>query len=198
MTPERMAKLEAALLQRQFDLTVVLENVVDPHNISAVMRSCDAVGIQHLYVLNTESIRYKRWGFRSSGSAYKWLTVHQFENVEECIRQLRQEVENIYTTSLSGNAKSLYEIDFTHSTALVFGNEHSGCSVDIQALGDGNMLIPQVGMVASLNISVACAVSIFEAARQKRAAGHYQAGRSSSEKINALRHQWLDKTDDHT
>ena len=84
MTPERKAKLESVLSKRQDDITIVLENVFDPHNISAVMRTCDAVGVQELYVLNTKIPRHKKWGAKSSSSAAKWLTVYQFENAEEC------------------------------------------------------------------------------------------------------------------
>ena len=76
MTNERKEKIENVLSKRQNDLTVVLENVFDPHNISAVMRSCDAVGIQEIYVLNTKIPRHKKWGARSSSSAAKWLTIN--------------------------------------------------------------------------------------------------------------------------
>src|SRR5689334_12619649 len=155
MTPERQHKIEKVLFKRQNDLTVVLENVFDPHNISAVMRSCDAIGVQEIYVLNTKIPRHKKWGNRSSSSAAKWLTIHQFENVEQCFESLRNKYSTILTTHLSSDAVSLYEIDLTKDIALVFGNEHSGVSDDIRALADGNFIIPQVGMIKSLNISVA-------------------------------------------
>src|SRR5436190_24262138 len=89
MTNERRQKIESVLSKRQNDLTVVLENVFDPHNISAVMRSCDAVGIQEIYVLNIKIPRHKKWGPRSSSSAAKWLTVHQLEITNECFTDLR-------------------------------------------------------------------------------------------------------------
>src|SRR5215471_2934843 len=98
MTPERRERLLSVLNKRQNDLTVVLENVADPHNISAVMRSCDAVGIQEIYVLNTKIPRHKKWGARSSSSAAKWLTVCQFENTEECFAELRKKYSTILTT----------------------------------------------------------------------------------------------------
>src|ERR671939_1383517 len=104
MTNERRQKIELVLSQRQNDLTVVLENVFDPHNISAVMRSCDAVGIQEIYVLNTKIPRHKKWGARSSSSAAKWLTIHQFENAEECFALLRKKYATILTTHLSADA----------------------------------------------------------------------------------------------
>ena len=173
MTPERRDKLITVLSKRQPDLTVLLENVFDPHNISAVMRTCDAVGIQEVYILNTKIPRHKKWGARSSSSAAKWLTVHQFENATECFSSLRKRYSKILTTHLSSDAVGLYQIDMTQPIALVFGNEHSGVSDEIRALADGNFIIPQVGIIQSLNISVACAVTLYEAFRQKNNAGHY-------------------------
>src|SRR5215210_4134189 len=181
MTPERSQRLEAVLSKRQNDLTVVLENVSDPHNISAVMRSCDAVGVQELYVLNTKIPRHKKWGTRSSSSAAKWLIVHQYENVQECFQALRNKYGCILTTHLSGNAVSLYSLDLSKSTALIFGNEHAGVSDEVRALADGNFIIPQVGMIRSLNISVACAVTLYEACRQKQLAGHYSQPKLTQE-----------------
>lgn len=190
MTGERREKIENVLSKRQLDLTVVLENVFDPHNISAVMRSCDAVGIQEIYVLNTRIPRHKKWGARSSSSAAKWLTIHQFENSEACFAVLRQRYSTILTTHLSSDAVSLYEADLTKSIALVFGNEHSGVSEEIRALADGNFIIPQVGMIRSLNISVACAVTLYEAFRQKNQAGHYTQQKLDAVTYHQLQNQW--------
>lgn len=173
MTPERREKLIHVLSKRQPDLTVVLENVFDPHNISAVMRTCDAVGIQEIYILNTKIPRHKKWGARSSSSAAKWLTIHQFQDANECFTALRKNYSKILTTHLSSDAVGLYEINMTEPIALVFGNEHSGVSDEIRALADGNFIIPQMGIIRSLNISVACAVTLYEAFRQKELAGHY-------------------------
>lgn len=173
MTPERKEKLLSVASKRQPDLTVVLENVFDPHNISAVMRTCDAVGVQEISILNTKIPPHKKWGAKSSSSAAKWLTVHQFDNAEACFSSLRKRYATILTTHLSSDAVSLHNIDFTGSMALVFGNEHSGVSEDIRALADGNFIIPQVGIIRSLNISVACAVTLYEAFRQKQLAGHF-------------------------
>ena len=94
MTPQRTEKLISVLNKRQPDITIVLENVFDPHNISAVMRTCDAVGVQEIYILNTRIPRHKKWGPRSSSSAAKWLTIHQFENAEECFSSLRKRYFN--------------------------------------------------------------------------------------------------------
>lgn len=196
MTPERRERLLSVLRKRQPDLTVVLENVFDPHNISAVMRTCDAVGIQELYVLTNKIPKHKKWGARSSSSAAKWLTVHQYEDAEQCFADVRKKYEKIYTTHLSSDAVSLYEINFTGSVALVFGNEHNGVSEEIRAMADGNFLIPQMGIIQSLNISVACAVSIYEALRQKTNAGHYQQQRIDDGTFNTLLDEWGFRADD--
>ena len=190
MTPERREKLVSVLNKRQNDLTIVLENVFDPHNISAVMRTCDAIGIQDIYVLNTRIPRHKKWGAKSSSSAAKWLTIHQYTNAEECFRQLRSKYSRILTTHLSSDAVDLYSIDFTGSVALVFGNEHSGVSDEIRAMADGNFIIPQQGIIQSLNISVACAVTLYEAYRQKKNAGHYEKRKIQEPVLGALLDEW--------
>lgn len=190
MTPERTERLEYVLSRRQPDLTVVLENVFDPHNISAVMRTCDAVGIQEIFILNTKIPRHKKWGARSSSSAAKWLTVHQFENAEDCFNQVRSRYKKIYTTHLAADAVSLHDLDLTEPVALVFGNEHSGVSEEIIAMADGNFIIPQVGIIRSLNISVACAVTLYEAFRQKNNAGHYDTIKLQGQQLETLRTEW--------
>ncbi len=190
MTPERADRLTKVLNKRQPDLTVVLENVFDPHNISAVMRTCDAVGIQDIYILNNKIPPHRKWGEKSSSSAAKWLAIHQFTDAHECFSELRKYYKKIYTTHLSAVAVSLYELNLTEPVALVFGNEHSGVSEEIIAMADGNFIIPQVGIIKSLNISVACAVSLYEAFRQKTNAGHYVAAKMQGEKLAALREGW--------
>lgn len=137
------------------------------------MRTCDAVGVQDIYILNTRIPPHKKWGAKSSSSAHKWLSVHQYTHAQTCFAVLRQHYDLILTTHLSSNAVSLYHVDFTKRIALVFGNERDGVSEDIRALADGNFIIPQVGIIQSLNISVACAVSLYEAFRQKNIAEHY-------------------------
>lgn len=190
MTPERLHKIKTVLQKRQDDLTILLENVFDPHNVSAVMRSCDAVGVQEIFVLNTWTPPAKRWGYRSSGSAYKWITVHQFSDLDACLKAIRNKYNAILTTELTANAVSLYKLDLTQKLALVFGNEQNGISPELSAAADGNFVIPQVGMIKSLNISVACAVTLYEAYRQKEAAGHYNQQNLSQQIYDSLKTQW--------
>lgn len=190
MTPERAAKIHKVLSNRQNDLTVIIENVTDPHNIAAVMRTCDAVGISELFVLNTKINNHKRFGTKSSSSAQKWMHTQQFTDLEECMQIVKKKYKRIYATHLGEASKSIYEMDFTEPCALVFGNEKKGVSDEIRALCDGNFIIPQVGMISSLNISVACAVTIYEAYRQKEAKGHYENMKLDTEQQLALKNYW--------
>ena len=190
MTSERTERLNNVLAKRQPGLTIVLENVSDPHNISAVMRTCDAVGVQDVYILNTKIELHEIWSAKSSSSAAKWLTVHQFTNAAACFAELRKNFLKIYTTHLSTDAVDMYTLDFTDPIALVFGNEHSGVSEEIIAMADGNFIIPQVGIIKSLNISVACAVTLYEAFRQKKFAGHYDNNKLTGDHYNNLKTQW--------
>ncbi len=176
MNPSREKKIRAVIRHSQPDLTVVLENIFDPLNISAVLRSCDAVGIREVFVVYTKQYLDKRGlvlGKRTSGGTFKWIDVYHFDDLEECIKQVRERYGRVLATSLGDKSVSLYELDLTAPTALLFGNEDDGISPEALALADGNFLIPQVGFAESLNISVACAVTLFEAKRQRAAKGFY-------------------------
>ena len=191
MTPERQAKIERVLSLRQPDLAVVMENVNDPHNISAVMRTCDAMGVQHIYVLNTTINTHKRYGRNSSASAANWITTLEFDNTETCMKAVKARYKNIYATHLGVASRSLYDLDLSESVALVFGNEHLGVSDECLSYCDGNFIIPQVGMVQSLNISVACAVTLYEAFRQRTVAGMYDGTpRLAAEERTAIARNW--------
>ncbi len=193
MTSERQNRIETVLQNRQPGLTVVLENVHNPHNISAVLRTCDAVGIQDVYVLNTTIAQHEYFGPKSSSSAAKWLTIHEFDHAETCIKALRCRFKTIYTTHLCADSISVFDINFQEDIALVFGNEHDGVSEETRKLCDGNFIIPQVGMIQSLNISVACAVSIYEAFRQKNNADHYHGLGKPHPSLNTLNKKWTIK-----
>lgn len=191
MTKEREEKIKRVISKRQPDLTVIFENVHDPHNISAVMRTCDSVGIKEIFVLYTHNNKMTKLRKKSSASALKWLEVNYFYDTEECFSAVRKKYNKIFSTRLTAQATSLYELNLTESVALVFGNEHEGVSELASSLSDGNFLIPQVGMIQSLNISVACAVTLYEAFRQRMKAGFYNSTRLQEKDIISLEHKWL-------
>ncbi|CAN5369107.1 tRNA (guanosine(18)-2'-O)-methyltransferase TrmH [soil metagenome] len=169
----RQQKMRQVLARRQPNLAVVLEDVHDPHNLSAVMRSCDAVGIMEIYVVNTLTPPITKLGKRSSAGAKKWVTLHFFQDIDTCMQAVKAKYEQVYATHLSQDAVSLYDLKLTGSVALMFGNERIGLSPHILQYADGNFIIPMQGMVQSLNISVACAVSLFEVMRQRISIGAY-------------------------
>lgn len=175
LSDDRSEKIYACVSRRQPTLSIVLENVHDPHNVSAVLRSCDAVGVIDVHLVYHSGQSFPELGEKSSASAKKWVLTHKHSSIDECYEYLRKQGKKILTTGMSNEAKSLYAIDFTEPIAIVFGNEHAGVSEDAILKADGNMLIPQVGMIQSLNISVACAVTLYEAFRQRSLKGMYDS-----------------------
>lgn len=179
MNPSREQKIRSVISQSQPDLTVVLENIFDPLNISAVLRSCDAVGVREVFVVYTRQYLDKRGlvlGKRTSGGTFKWTDVYVFEDLEECFRRVKQRYGRILATlPPSETTPSLYAHNLAEPTALLFGNEDEGISPEALALSDGSFTIPQSGFAESLNISVACAVTLFEAKRQRTERGYYDA-----------------------
>lgn len=190
MTTERFYRLNTVLNKRQPDITVVLENVFDPHNVSAVMRTCDAIGIQEVHILNNKIPPPKKWGYKSSSTASEWLTIHQFTNVDECFIELKKRYKKIYAAHLGERSTTLHQLNLTESVALIFGNETFGVSDELTKLVDGTFIIPQVGIIKSLNISVACAVTLYEAFRQKQNAGHYDEPKLGGEQLISLKKEW--------
>jgi tRNA (guanosine-2'-O-)-methyltransferase len=189
----REAKMRKVISAKQTGLTVVLENVDDPHNISAVLRTCDAVGILDVHLIRTIEPAQRKLGKKSSASAKKWIRIHEYQDVKSCFDLLKKEGKTILATHLSSDAQQLFKLDLTVDTALVFGNEHSGVSQEVLELADGNFIIPQTGMIPSLNISVACAVTLYEAYRQKELAGHYLNSNLTEKQISDLLEDWKNK-----
>lgn len=190
LTDERAEKLKNVLSKRQTDFTVVLENIHDPHNMSAVFRSCDAVGIYEVFLIYTDGRQFPKLGEKSSASARKWVNQRHYISVDECYADLRKEGKKIYTTHMAKDSVSLYELDLKSPVALVFGNEHSGVSEEATSKADGNFLIPQVGMIQSLNISVACAVSVYEVFRQRLIAGCYDQPSFPEPEFKSILNEW--------
>ncbi len=135
------------------------------------MRSCDSVGIKEIFVLFTETHldeRRFKLGKRTSAGTRKWLDVHLYRDPQACFEHVKSKYQRILSTHLSEDAVGLHQLDLAAPVALLFGNEHDGLSEAALAHSDGNFIIPQMGMAESLNISVACAVTLYEAFRQRR------------------------------
>jgi len=194
LTEQRYNKLKNVVFQRQKYLTIVLENVHDPHNVSAVLRSCDAVGIDKVYLIYNTN-KFPKIGRVSSASAKKWIELTKFSNVDDCFTELRKEKYKIYSTHMSdtGKNKSLYEFDLTKKVAIVFGNEHLGVTEDVKIKSDSNLIIPMYGMIQSLNISVSVAVCLYEALRQRDTKGMYKKSQYTKAELKNKLEYYLNK-----
>lgn len=190
-TPERINKINTMLDKRQPDLTVVLENVHDEHNVSAVLRSCDAVGVVEVCLVYYGGQEFPTLNEKTSASGRKWVKQRRFTDIADCYLHLRNEGKKIYSTGMNRDSVSLYSLELTTPVALVFGNEHKGVSSEAINQADGNFLIPQVGMIQSLNISVACAVALYEAYRQREAAGLYTEAKILGQQRYSMIKDWL-------
>ncbi len=176
ITEARAEKLRTLAANRQQDLTVILENIYDPHNLGAVLRTCDSVGIAEIYALYTQESPdelKKISGHKSSSGSKKWVDVHIFDDPEKCFSAVRAKYDKIYGTHLGADSVGLYDLELDKSVALLFGNENRGMSEEALSMVDGNFIIPQSGLTKSLNISVACAVSLYEAKRQRILSGKF-------------------------
>ncbi len=179
-TPARAAKIDFALARRQPTLTVVLENIHDPHNMNAILRSCDAVGVMTVHLLYYIE-EFPKLSPVSSSGAYKWIEYERHTSVADCFAKLHEGGFRILATKIDPTASTLYSHDLTQPTALILGNEHRGISDEAAKLADDLIYIPMMGMAESLNVSVATAVALFEAARQRRERGMYDTPQLSSE-----------------
>jgi tRNA (guanosine-2'-O-)-methyltransferase len=171
----RIEKLLQTIAKRQWNLTVILENVHDPHNVGAVMRTCESVGITEVYILYTEETsnpdRYI--GRNATGGVSKWIDSHFYTDLEECFNDVKKKYSRIYATHLYEDSVSVYEKNLCESMALVMGNESDGISKKALSMCDGNLMIPMQGLAESLNVSVACSIILYEAMRQRIKNGLY-------------------------
>ncbi|MCZ6703192.1 MAG: RNA methyltransferase [Ignavibacteria bacterium] len=191
-TERRANKIKSVIKARQSSLKVVLENIHDPHNVSAIFRTCDAAGIPKvslLYYLES----FPKISKKSSASAFKWVEKERFKNVQDCYNHLREEGFKIYASQILDDAKYIYDMDFTNKVAIILGNEHRGISDEAARLADERFLIPMYGMVQSLNVSVSAAVIIYEALRQRRFKAMYETSTLSSKEIEELVTKWSNK-----
>ncbi len=162
------------MAKRQKDLQVIVENVDDPHNIGAILRSCDAVGVGVVHLLYTEGRlpRMQELRTKAAASAVKWLEIKKWTNVDECIAAINAP---IFVATLADSGRAPWETDLASPCAIAVGNEHDGPSKELVAKADGIITIPMQGFVESFNVSVATAICLAEAMRQRLAGGKYPA-----------------------
>jgi len=192
VTQRRRARIERVLAWRQKDLTLALANIHDPHNVSAIYRSCDAFGVAevHLYYTDTP---FPLLGRKTSASARKWVESIRHRTLEGLLDSLRTGGRQLVAASCNAAARPLADWDFTQPTAVIMGNEHRGVDKQLAAHVDGELYIPMYGMIRSFNVSVAAAVILAEASRQRVLAGMYARSRYTEEEYAEKLCAWLEK-----
>lgn len=188
MTPERWKRLNQVLSRRQPDLTVLMDNVHKPHNLSAVLRSCDAVGVFSAHAVWPNPRVRPSMGI-SSGSG-KWVPVQTHDSVRAAADHLHAEGFQIIAANLSADAVDFREVDYTRPTAVLLGAELTGVSDEARSVADHDIIIPMVGMVESLNVSVAAATVLYEAQRQRVGHGLYDQSRIPADDYARILFEW--------
>jgi tRNA (guanosine-2'-O-)-methyltransferase len=189
LTQPRLEKIKRILDMRQPDLTIVMEDVHKPHNLAAIIRSCDAVGVVEVHAIaNRTQIGLRK---KAASGAYKWVGYKTHPTTMTAYRALREQGLNIYATDTGSDAIDYRDADFTLPCAIVVGAELEGITQTALSEADVVINIPLYGMVESLNVSVATALILFEANRQRKAAGLYDRNRLDDATYKRLLFEWL-------
>lgn len=189
ITERRKERIRQVLARRQKDFTLVMDNIWDPHNVSAVLRSCDAFGVLgvHLYYTTSE---WPDLGKKSSASAKKWIQRTPQHDGPAMIADFRKQGYQVVRTGFSETAKPLTAFNFTGPTAVILSNEHRGTAPELAELVPDELYIPMQGMVQSFNVSVAAALILYEAFSQRDEKGMYDVPGLTEEEREALFREW--------
>lgn len=171
MSPERYQKIREILSKRQTTLTVCMEQVHKSHNVSAVVRSCDAIGVHKVHAVWDDKTERLRGG--TAMGSQNWVYMQTHDGIEQAVSHLKDQQMQVLVTNLSADAVDFREVDYTKPTAIILGQEKHGATEQAIELADQDIVIPMVGMVQSLNVSVAAALVLYEAQRQRQDAGMY-------------------------
>lgn len=192
MTPERYARLRDTLDRRQPDLTLVTEQIHKPRNIAALVRTADAVGIHQVHMVWPWD-KHRHYRGTAMGSD-RWVNVNRHESMPSAIAQLKQGGYNVYAAHFSDKSVDYRDVDYSAPCALVLGNEKQGISEETAELVDAHVVVPMMGMVESFNVSVAAAIILAEAQRQRAALGMYDKVRLDDEEYWQTLFRWAHPT----
>lgn len=192
ITEKRRNRIDRVLSKRQKDLTLVMDNIWDPHNVSAVLRSCDAFGVAGVHLYYTTS-QWPDLGKKSSASAKKWIQRTRHVDADGMIGSLREQGMQLMRTGFSETARPVMDFDFTKPTAIILSNEHRGTSPELAELVEDEIYIPMQGMVQSFNVSVAAAIILYQAFTQRDKAGMYETPTFSGEELEQLKREWYSR-----
>ena len=189
VTPKRYQKILSVLYKRQADLTVVVDRLHIGRNLAAIRRTCDAMGVGTLHAVVPEGFQQKRFAGTTMGS-HKWVELCRHRTTLEAFSVIREEGMQILAADVSASALDYRSVDFTRPTAIIMGAEVDGVSQEAQAMADGFLSLPMLGMVESFNVSVACALVLSEAMRQRREKGMLDEPSLPKEEIDRLAFEW--------
>lgn len=175
MTPTRESRIASVMARRQLDLQLIIEAVDDPHNIGAILRSCDAVGVGavHLVYPPDKMPRMHELRSKAAASAVKWLNIHKWPNLDQCLASFGATRPLLYAATLRADGCAPWDLDLAAPCIIAVGNEHDGPSAELVSRADGIITIPMQGFVESFNVSVATAICLVEAMRQRVGKGRY-------------------------
>ena len=188
LVAERKARIDEVVAERTRTLTVVMEAFCDPQNVNAVLRTCEAFGVQELHVVEGPMKPFDR-NKKMSQNADKWLDVHRWRSTPDCLAHLRAQGFSIYVTHLGAGTRALGDLSFAGKVALVFGNESRGVSDEAVRLADATFAIPMRGFVQSFNVSVAAAITLAKAV-ERREVERGRHGDLPDEEAAALRERF--------
>ncbi len=193
-TKERIEKVKRVLSLRHPDLRVVLEEVKNIHNASAVVRTCDAAGILYVDIISAIQEPFPV-NEAISTRAEKWLDFRYYTSTKECLSTLKENGFKITATHLKEKAIPYTDLDYAQPMAIIFGNEAEGISDEALSLADYIVRIPMVGMVQSLNLSVSVGIILYEAMKQRLEKGYYDRRRLPDEEFKRFVKNWLHSKD---
>lgn len=183
-SPTRYSKITQLLSNRQPDLTVFMDEVHKPHNLAAIVRTADAVGIGHVHAVFPEGVSYS--GHHTSSGSKRWVTTHKHSDLKTGIAEVKAQGMQVLAAHFSDRAVDFRSIDYTKPTCVLVGSELVGVSDEAAELADEHVIIPMVGMVQSLNVSVASALILYEAQRQRAEADMYGELKVPQEEVDYI------------
>ena len=187
VTEERLNKMKKILETRQDTLRVFMDYVYSHHNLSAIVRTCDAVNVGKLYYRHHKKIKLNN---EITMGAHKWIFHEYVEDIEKFYQDIKNQGYQVVVTLLDEDTIDFREVDYTKPTLIVLGNEVDGASEISIKYADKKVIIPMYGMSQSLNVSVANAVILYEAERQRKAKGMYEKPQLPSEIIEKTLKKW--------
>jgi tRNA (guanosine-2'-O-)-methyltransferase len=189
LTERRKTLFDKVVSNRTRHFTVAIEDVYQMHNTSAVLRSCDVFGIQDCHVI--EEVNTKKMDREIAMGAQKWVDLHRYTNVDQCISTLKSEGYQIIATTPHNDSSLLHDFDITKKSALFFGRETQGLSDEVIKQADGFLKIPMFGFTESLNISVSAAITLQSITSKLRASEI--AWQLSEADQNEIKMRWTKK-----